>query len=288
MIKYICYNWMGMVADHCLDFSRADYKSWGVEPLHSKGPFKPENVKDGDVVFVKTDYVFNGAFQQIAKKITNPYTLITGASSYKVSDGQSIRSLLDDKNLKKWYCTNAPTHINQKFVPLPIGFEEKERPGGDQLVLDRLRKGRTKFEDKINKILLPYHDLSTNPQRNALCAMLRRMPFVEVQEEKLPFEEYVKNIDRYKFVICLEGSGPDVHRNYEALLVDTVPINSRNIIEDLFKEYTLPGEFVDTWDDLDDNYFQNMSEKDYNVEGNGQFLRVGFHTLNIKENRNEN
>ena len=51
MVKYICYNWFGIIADHCLDFSAQKYKRMGVTKLHSKNLI-PESVKPNDVVFV--------------------------------------------------------------------------------------------------------------------------------------------------------------------------------------------------------------------------------------------
>lgn len=282
MVKYVCYNWMGSIADHCLDLSKEEYESWGVGRLHDK-TLNPEDVKPGDVIFVKTDYVYNGDFQtQILPRIKNPFTLLTGASSYQVSQGYPIDSIFNSRFLEKWYCTNAPLNLSSKIVPMPIGFEEIERAGGKQELLAQLREDRVSFEAKMGKVFLPYHTLHTNPARAQLFERLSDLPFVETQYTKLPFEEYVKKMDQYKFVICLEGSGPDVHRNYEALLVDTVPINKANIIEAIFKKYSLPGEFVKSWDDLDKNYFQKMLQKNYNVNSNGSFLEVSTHTKNIK------
>tara|TARA_R110000851_G_scaffold91873_2_gene200532 strand:- start:209 stop:442 length:234 start_codon:yes stop_codon:yes gene_type:complete len=72
-----------------------------------------------------------------------------------------------------------------------------------------------------------------------------------------------------------------VHRNYEALLVDTVPINKTNIIEELFKSHNLPGEFLSSWDDLDENYLQKILSNHYNVSMNGKFLKINTHKENL-------
>jgi len=280
MIEFINYNWFGSIADHCLDETPEFYSSVGVSKLHSKS-LDPEKVESGDVVFVKTDYVFNGVFQKyFLPRIKNKFTLITGVSSYQVSKGYDISGLLESSKIIRWYCTNAPAH--HKVVPLPIGFEEKERDGGDQDVLKLARDNRKPREDKKNKLLLPYHTLSTNPQRSELFYYLKSLPFVETQEDKLPFEAYLRLLNDYKFVICLEGSGPDVHRNYEALLVDTVPINIKNLIEDLFTYYNLPGEFLNSWTDLVEDYFEKMITCSYNMEPSERFLTIQYHTEKIR------
>ena len=62
----IHYNWFGAIADHCLD---------GVTKLHDK-TLNPAQVKGGDVVFVKTDFIYEGYFQaEILPEITQPFTL---------------------------------------------------------------------------------------------------------------------------------------------------------------------------------------------------------------------
>tara|TARA_R110000824_G_scaffold234655_1_gene423273 strand:- start:1464 stop:2333 length:870 start_codon:yes stop_codon:yes gene_type:complete len=289
MPKYICYNWFGTIADHCLDFSAESYKRWGVTKLHNKSLI-PELVLPNDIVFVKTDFVYNGVFQRdYLPKINNPFILITGTSSYEVSKGHPIDDIIIDSNVLRWYCTNAPTNLSDKIIPLPIGFEEpySDRNGGNQEILDQLRLERTSWQNKKDKILLPHHTLDTNPDRASLFSELKSLPFVEAQGEKLSFSDYLRKIDQYKFVICLEGSGPDVHRNYEALLVDTVPINMKNCIHELFKTYNLPGEFVTSWSELNEENFHTMLVKNYNMEVIESFLEISFHAKNIKGN-NEN
>jgi len=271
-----------MAADHALDFLAQEYEQWGVSKLHNK-TLDPELVKPGDIVFVKTDFVYNGTFQErYLPWIKNPFILITGNSSYEVSKGSLIKSIVENPYVIKWYCTNAPVGVSDKIIPLPIGFEEPDREGGQQKVLYDMRAGRTSFNEKKDKILLPYHDLSTNPKRAELVNKLKGLPFVETQEEKLFFVDYLAKVNEYKFVICLEGSGPDVHRNYEALLVDTIPINTKNIIEFLFSSHQLPGEFIDSWDDLTAESFEKMLNKSYNMEAVSLFLEIQHHIQDIK------
>ena len=282
MLKYICYNWFGTIADHALDFSIQEYERWGITKLHNK-TLDPTKVRDGDIIFVKTDFIYNGTFQKyFLPKITQPFVLITGNSSYQVSKGDSIESVVGSPYLTKWYCTNAP-YTSDKLIPLPIGFEEPDREGGDQEVISKIRSSRTSIANKNNKIFLPYHTLHTNPARAALFQKLRALSFVDTQEGKLSFEDYLCKVDEYKFVICLEGSGPDVHRNYEALLVDTVPINIKNSIEDLFLYYGLPGEFLSSWSDLTEEYYENMMKESYDVFGNETFLKIEHHANRIKQ-----
>ena len=251
-LQFINYNWMPTVADHVVDASEDFYKGAGVSRLHDKNSINPLEVKDGDIVFVKTDYIYHGQFQKvILPKIKNKFILISGISAFDVTKGYSINSIISNPLLKKWYCTNAPRNLSQKIIPIPIGFEEKERAGGDQSTIKRLRQNKKPFENKKNKILLPYHTASTNPERSALINRLSSLDFVEVQKEKLSFDKYLNLLNEYKFVICLEGAGQDLHRFYETLLVGSVPVAIDNSITDLFEYWKVAGIFLENWDSID-------------------------------------
>lgn len=285
--SYICYNWFPMISDHALDIDESFYKEAGTSRLHNKNWFDPKRVKKDDIVFVKTDYIYNGYFQNILlDKIEEPFILITGISSYHVgSNGdKSYRKIVESKNVIKWFCTNPP-ELDDKIIPIPIGFEEYEREGGNQNLLNYMRFSRIPFKDKKNKILLPYHNFETNPKRKKIYETLLGNPNVEIQKNKLNFEEYLELLNQYKYIICLEGSGPDVHRNYESLVLDCVPINIANTIENLFRYYKIPGLFLKDWQDLlnFDKIQCNIDEElFYNID---EFLSINFHIENIKNKK---
>ena len=250
-LRFINYNWMPTIADHVLDVGEDFYKGAGVSRLHNKNYINPLEIENGDIVFVKTDYIYHGQFQKvILPKIKNNFTLISGISSFDVTKGSEISSIINNPFLKKWYCTNAPRNLSQKIIPIPIGFEEKERAGGNQDAIKELYQNKKSFKNKKDKILLPYHTASTNPDRAALLKTLSSLDFVEVQEEKLSFKKYLSLLNEYKFVICLEGSGQDLHRFYETLLVGSIPIAIDNSITALFEYWKVPGIFLENWDSL--------------------------------------
>ena len=213
---------MPAIADHVMDRSEEFYKDAGVSRLHNKGHFDPTDVQEGDIIYVKTDYIFHPYFQnEILPKIKNPFKLISGISSYHIgSNGDlSYQQILQNPNLIKWSCTNPPDILHDKIIPLPIGFEEKERPGGNQDIIISHNRQSTLHSNKKNKILLPYHTFNTHPERQKCFEKLSQLPFIDTQRSKLGWSEYMNLLDEYQFVICLEGSGPDVHRNYECLTV---------------------------------------------------------------------
>jgi len=285
--NFINYNWMPTIADHVLDLDESFYIGAGVSRLHNIDSFDPDLVNEGDVIFVKTDFIFNGQFQNlILPKIKNPFKLISAISSYHIgSNNNSYLKILNSDKLIRWSCTNPPEVDNDKIIPLPIGFEEKERDGGNQELLRAKRESRTPFNQKKDKVLLPHHTLNTNPERKKLFESLQSLDFVESQSSRLEFSDYLDKVNEYKYVICLEGSGPDVHRNYECLLVESIPINIKNTIKTVFDYHDLPSLFLNNWDELKPLWEKESGELPFlndlnNVEA---FLTINYHTNLIKK-----
>ena len=286
MVEFICYNWMSTAAHHVLDISKEQYNTAGVTPLHNKKNFNPYEVRDEDIIFVKTDFIVDGTFtQHYLDKIFCTFNIITGISSYNIGrDGDdSYLKILQHPGLNKWFCTNPPNIKNSKIIPLPIGFEEPDRTGGNQKVLKNIFNNRMPWCKKKDKVLMPYHDMTTNIERKYLFSHLKQLPFIDFQEEKLPFQDYLELLDQYKFVICLEGHGPDVHRNYEAMLVGAIPINKKNIIEHVFGYHSAKGVFLDSWGDLNEQFFKSLCSSHFDIQKNDEFIKLEkFYSL-IKE-----
>ena len=96
-------------------------------------PFDAEQVRAGDVVFLKTDYVPR-FFNETHPKIKRTYILITHNSDYGAPDSDynppggygNYRQYLDQPTLAAWFtqnCACEPSH--PKLHPVPIGLENK-------------------------------------------------------------------------------------------------------------------------------------------------------------------
>ena len=279
MIELINYNWMPTIADHCLDLDEDFYTSADVTRLHSHPELDPKKVAEDDIVFVKTDYLYDRTFQQnFLPKIKNKFTLVTGISSYNIQGKES--DILDNNYVKHWFCTNPPDVINPKVVPLPIGFEEKERAGGDQVVLNHQHDNAPLWENKSKKLYLPYHDIGTNPQRDAQIRLLAPLDFVEVETSRLSFSDYLEKMSQYRYILCLSGAGYDTHRNYESLLVGSTPVMLNSPLKRVFDFYNLPSVFLKGWNELEKIYNNLLIKSDYHWDVIA-FLDVNSHKERI-------
>lgn len=276
-MNLINYNFMTKIADHCLDFPESFYKSIGVSKIHNKN-FIIENIKSNDVIFVKTDFVYKGEFQRnYLPKLTKDVILITGVSSFSVDEGYDIKPILNNNHIKKWYCTNCPPNKSQKMAWLPIGFEEQEREGGNKVVLHHFYKKDFSWDEKKNKIYIPYHG-DTYGTRRETIEKLRQLDFVEIESGKLRFHEYLKKMSQYKFILSLRGSGWDCHRHYESLLVNSVPILDGGPIIDIFRKHKVPVLNIESINPF-------MFDMDFDFSNTKKFLTEEYYFNKIKENK---
>lgn len=282
---------MPMVADYIIDYPEEFYKACGVEILYDKEILHPDetgNIQEGSVIFVKTDFIINEEFQtHWLDKISVPFILISGASDFQIGkDGQnpeSYKKILENEYLMCWFATNIPTEANEKIKPLPIGFGEPNRLVSNQLTLKKSRKNKKPFEEKIDRLLIPWHDQSTNPDRNKIINNLKRKEYIDIMQGKVSIEPYLSLIGDYKFTICIQGNGNDTHRVYESLLMGSVPIMLNSSGKYLFEKYNLPGYFIDNWDELTEEKFEEILNIDYDFSQVEKALQVKTYANEIKE-----
>ena len=287
----ICYNWMPLIADHVIDFPPEFYRNWGVVSLNDREVFQPDeikNLKENDIIFVKTDFIINGDFEKNwLNNIKTPFTLVTAVSSYQIGrDGENpdaYKNILENKYLQNWFCTNPPNEEHDKIHALPIGFAEPSRLSSNQMVLKRLQRNRKPFEEKANVLFIPWHDQSTNPERHEIINKLKSKEFVHMMQGKLSIEPYMNLIGSYRFTICVQGSGNDTHRLYESLLMGCVPITIDCTVKRLFDEYNLPGYFVESWDEIDEEFYKRVSTQEHDFSNVEKFLSTKTHADKIKE-----
>ena len=90
--------------------------------------------------------------------------------------------------------------------------------------------------------------------------------------KKYPFNDYLKKLKTFKYVISPEGNSVDCHRIWESIYLGVIPIVKRHIALESFED--LPILFINNWDEIEpymltDIYFntikkeKNKSDFDY-------------------------
>lgn len=225
--RHMCYNRLPLLANVVFDIN---YAGTGVMPQHTY-PYK-ESFSKGDVVFVKTDYL---QWFLDNRNVNVQITLVTGVSDLSPTPEQCQR-ILANRNITKWIgCNILCSH--PKIVKLPIGVGEPERINGNHDILLRLHSQRVPWSEKSDDICIPYHK-ATHESRSLQPTL-----------PKLDFEDYMRTISKYKFVVCTRGNGVDTHRVYETLLMGSVPVLEHSGLDDMYSQW--PCLFVDSFDRVD-------------------------------------
>lgn len=221
---HLCYNRLPVLADVVYDTC---YQGSDVAPQHR---YSHRPLKKGDYVFVKTDLLD----WFVSQPLTVPITLITGVSDLTPSD-HATNLIFANPHIVKWIGCNL-TARHPKLVKVPIGVGEPGRPNGNHDLLVSLHNSRTPWEEKSDTVCVPYHG-QTHGERSLAPTL-----------ERLPFEEYMKEISRHKYVVCMRGNGLDTHRFCEILLMGSLPVVLRSGLDDMYE--TFPCLIVDSFDSI--------------------------------------
>jgi hypothetical protein len=256
-MKFICYNYLPVLADYIIDLPLVNYSNAGTRPLHNYSYLNSSTLKDGDKIFVKTD-LLNYFFNMIFPSITTKFYLITGVSDYEIDD--TYLSQLNNDKIIKWIGVNISIQKHPKICKMLIGFQEPDRiPGGDQELLYEMYNSKKKFNDKLDKLFISYFE-NTHSSRHAISNIFIDSTFVDFGE-KIDFKNYLNKINDYKFVLCPRGNGLDTHRFCEILLMGSIPIIEKNGLVDLYEKF--PCIIVQSFNDIN---YKLLQEYTFDVE----------------------
>ena len=123
-----------------------------------------------------------------------------------------------------------------------------------QLLLKELYDKRKKIEEKENKLLITYIG-NTHNSRNNILDYFKNKDFINYAN-KMTFDKYMEEINKYKFVLCPRGAGTDTHRFWEVLLMGSIPVVEKNGLYDLYNKFPciIVNNFNEVTKDLLDNY----------------------------------
>lgn len=203
-------------------------------------PFDPKRVKQGDVIFVKTDFV-QTFFQTLHPKIPHRYILLTHNSDLDVTP-ELARAM--DEQIIVWYAQNLMVK-HPRIKPLPIGLENLHHYRNG-IVADFIRL-RQRNPKKRTRILSSFN-LATNPQvRQRALQILDSHPLAD-HVWGLNSYAYRRLLQIYQFVASPRGNGLDCHRTWEALYLGVIPIVTTSPLDALYTNY--PIWIVEDWQEL--------------------------------------
>ncbi len=202
--------------------------------------FNPKSVKSGDIIFVNS-IIIDIFFNTIHEKINSNYILITHNSDFYID--KKTTSYADEKIIH-WFAQNLVAESTKLISFIPIGLENRRR----------MKHGRKKWfksikSNKTSSVLLSFNEYNNFSERSLVKKALSRNKNIDSIDFENT-EDYFNNLRKYKFVVCPEGNGPDTHRTWEALLLNTVPIFKLTKFTENLNNSGIPGIYLNNWEDL--------------------------------------
>ncbi len=226
-------------------------------------PFNPDQVKDGDIIFLKTT-LLEWFCKEIHPRIKSHYIIISHNSDDHAPDKFSY--ILDDEKLIAWFAQNVDIKHHPKLFPIPIGISNQYWPIGQTHILEKL----IPQAPNIKKEWLLYLNCSTgtNPtQRGEVQNLFNNKEYCHKGSRK-SWHDYLIDLAKSKFVLSPHGNGLDCCRTWEALYMGCIPIVKTSSLDKLYTD--LPVVIVDNWHEVTEDFLHKkwveMKNKNFNME----------------------
>lgn len=230
-------------------------------------------MKDGDIVFVKTD-MLSSFFQNIHSKIPKKYILITHNSDDPAA--LTFRHHLEEEKIIAWLGQN-PTFEHPKFHIIPLGIANIEWAHGNPSSFAKMQAKK----NQIPKQYFVYLNFSeTHPDRKILYDFFSKKAFCSVARKWLSLEEYLLDVLKSEYVLSPRGNGLDTHRTFEALLMGTIPIVQHSPLDPFFVDMRVL--LIDNWFDITEEFLRKQLPLLKMKSNNDQKLYLNYYIDLIK------
>lgn len=222
---------------------------------------KFNNFKDFDKVFLTTNL-----FKQFINKVNlNKKIIIILQCSdtgfpYEFSQKDKINYLNiieKNNNIIKLYCVNydlKQEHFKIKPIPLGIDYHylsNKLSPIKQEEQLITIYNKSLPFENRLDQCysffqfqMFNRHDSDRYKAKDALD----KVHFNVYQNKKIPREETLQNMIKYKWIISPHGNGLDCHRTYEAIALGCIPVVKSSTLDIMYKD--MPIIILNDWNEI--------------------------------------
>jgi len=205
-----------------------------------------------NIFFIKPDFLPE-FIRQVLPKINYNFVLLTHDSDIPVTS--EYNAILENPYLIKWFGMNCHV-MHPKLQPIPIGMANEVWPHGNK---DTMLKIINENNIKKNLVYCNF-DLNTNlKDRKYALSVLHKFDFIDFEIKKLNYEDYLRKLSTYKYVISPPGNSVDCHRIWESIYLGVIPVVLKSIPMVYFKD--CPILFINNWEELDTKLLLDKYEK---------------------------
>lgn len=238
---------------------------------------KTDELKNGDIIFVKIDYI-DYFFSWIYPKIKIKFILITHNGDY--STNIKHKKYLNQNKILAWFGQN-PGFKHEKHIALPIGIENTFY-FPDKIKFLRNVRQLIPWKDRKYLLYLNYDPSTNSKKRNDLANMFKSFENVLIITQKVNYSTYMTHIGNSKYVLCPRGNGLDTHRVYETILMESIPVIEHSILDDFYlnKSTSL---IVNKYSDLNIEMLNNYQKYIKNINFSKDILYMEYWLNQIKK-----
>jgi len=234
---------------------------------------KLSDIKDGCTIYCWST-LLNGLFEYLNTTQVKDIILLSGDNDHSVNPngcfttfpGENITQYVFSapKNIKKWYAQNAEV-VNDFIIPMPIGLTPPWS-GSSVFNIDGINNNKV-YCDRTELLYVNFGE-TTNPiQRKEIQTLFQNMNAYGNTDQ------YYKDLQKYKYVLCPPGNGKDSHRIWESIYFGAIPIVEDSSMSRYFAKY-FPILIVARWSDITDKFLLKNYNKIKSKFKNSHLLDV--------------
>ena len=223
------------------------------------------NIKDGDIIFVKTDFLEQFISKHLSK-INKKVAIVLHNSDFSFEEKHL--NYFNNKNILV-FSQNLDidfTKTNNIF-PIPIGIENRSYFVNGKLknFNNAIKKSSDIYK---NRLILCGFNPNTNNERKKILEIVSKNENINFLKYS-NHSKYLNSISEHKFNLCPEGNGMDTHRFWETLMMGSIPIVKKNNLVLNFEKFDIPILILDDWRDLD-----NLSKESLNNFYKNNYMKL--------------
>jgi hypothetical protein len=240
------------------EFNIDDYKIISKNSEFTGLKIKNLEIKNGDIVFCNSSYLsLFFKYLERLNKITS-ITLITSQSDFSVTKKVFINR---PKSVTRWFAVNV-AYKDNCLIPIPLGLANNYSP--KNIRINDLVNFKFEKVKKVNKLYVNLRQSTNYKERENIENIFRNKEWVVIKEPNLSINDYISDLNKYKFIFCPWGNGFDTHRIWEALYCGSIPITKSHVG---LSFGSLPIISFENFNNLSiEKLITESNKKDYNFE----------------------
>lgn len=234
------------------NFSKDTYKFIFQNELYTTIKRRNINLHEGDIIYCSSNYL-ELLFHYLNKVELTNLILISSQSDRAINKKLYQKK---PKCISHWFSINVD-YENPNLIQIPLGIANEYSP--KNIRISDLKNIQNFYQSKENQLYINYQVNTNASEREDLYELFKGKTGVIYKLPNLSIDEYIKDLSKYKFILCPWGNGIDTHRLWEALYLGGIPVTKHHIAYDKFKD--LPIIFVENYEEITFDNLLKMKEK---------------------------